>query len=756
MRCNVTRFLPLAALLCVLQILLPANTPSFSFFTRTDLPGTGTVQVVSGDFNGDGIADIAALGQSDIRVYLGQGNRQFRLGSITPLPGTASSYIGMVVADFNRDGKSDLAVFGGAGFLLLGNGDGTFRRGVSLPSTSTPVVAADFNGDGNPDLAVGTPNGIGIFLGNGDGAFAGPVVIPGSSAACIAAGDLNGDGKPDIASCNLIYLGKGDGTFSRGIPFALPSQADFLTIGDLNLDGKADLVAIKQYINGVSESLGPVYVLFGNGNGTFQPAVQIQADSGTLLPTAAIGDVNGDGWPDIVVLGAGGLVGILTGNGHNGFNRDRVEPVTFLDNLPWGSVALADLTGDHHLDIMASGNLSHDFSVLFHAGGGGFANVRSQPIPNVASMGGADDVTPVAQADFNGDGLSDLAFVYTQNHAAYIGTMLQTGIPGKPYSPGPSTAISLAGFSGWNGIVAGDFNRDGKPDLAICFYSISGINTPGAVEVFLGNGDGTFTKGAGSVSLGVTAFQMIVGDFNGDGKPDLAFSSGAVALGNGDGTFGPPISFYPGDGNHFAVWLGAADFNGDGKLDLAFQVCQGCEIPAPLVIFLGNGDGTFVNGNSYTFDGLAAWAAIADVNGDGIPDIVDLNGAEGLNHPIAEVLLGNGDGSFKPLPVEAAATMKPNQVIAADLNGDGKLDLAVTDWDQNSVYLFAGNGDGAFGPPTEIGGGVGPGWLFGANLQGQRVPGFPDLVTVDFEPNGFAPPLAAATAVSILYNIGAK
>jgi hypothetical protein len=105
------QFLSCATLLCVLQIPLQSGTPSFSFFTRTDLPATGTVQVISGDFNGDGIADIAALGQSDISVFLGEGNRQFRPGSVTQLPGTTSSYIGMVAADFNLDGKLDLAVF---------------------------------------------------------------------------------------------------------------------------------------------------------------------------------------------------------------------------------------------------------------------------------------------------------------------------------------------------------------------------------------------------------------------------------------------------------------------------------------------------------------------------------------------------------------------------------------------------------------------------------------------------------------------
>lgn len=716
------------------------------------------MQVISADFNGDGIPDIAALGQTELVVFLGEGMQQYRLGSVNTLPGTASLYIGMVAADFNMDGKTDLAVFGGAGFLMLGNGDGTFRQGVSLPNTSTPVATADFNGDGKPDLAVGSPNGIAIYLGNGDGTFSGPSIIPGSSSACIAVGDVNGDGKPDIVSCYLVYLGDGDGTFGKGIPFTTPSPVDFLAVGDLNLDGRADIVAIKQYIEGVPASDGPVYVLFGNGDGTFQPALQIHSNVGTLMPAAAIGDVNGDGLPDIVVIGSSGLVGVLTNNGHNGFNLDLALPVTNGgQGLPWASVALADLTGDGDLDILASGNLSLYFSVLFHKTPATFTDVRSEPIANVAGLGGANNVSPVAQADFTGDGLSDLAFVYTANDAAYIGTLMQTGIASNPYEPGPHTPISLSGFDGWDGIVAGDFNHDGKPDIAICFYRISGENLPGTVKIFLGNGNGTFTEAPGSIALPLVAFQMITADFNGDGIPDLAFSNGEVALGHGDGTFGEPIPFFPGNPNSFGIWLGAADFNRDGKMDLAMQICQGCAIPPPLIVFLGNGDGTFEQGTEYFNNGLAAWAAIADVNQDGIPDIVDLSGSEIQNGPIAGVFLGNGDGTFKsPSYVEATWALQPNQIIVTDLNGDGKLDLAITDWEQNSVYLFAGNGNGTFGPQVQVGGGIAPGWLFSADLQGQKAPGFPDLVTVDFEANGFVPPSGGATALSILYNIGGK
>ncbi|HTQ56651.1 MAG TPA: VCBS repeat-containing protein, partial [Bryobacteraceae bacterium] len=611
-----------------LPLTLAAAAPPFTVLTRTDLANPGSVDVVSADFNGDGIADIASLGATQIRVYLGAGHNRFRPALATALPGTASGYNRLVVADFNGDGKPDLAVFGGAGFILLGNGDGTFTKGATLANTASPAAAADFNGDGKPDLAVGLLSGdtysVAVFLGKGDGTFAPPTSIPASSPACIAAADLNRDGMADLVTCNLVYLGNDDGTFSNGIPFTAPGPVDFLTLGDLNRDGYPDIVAIKQYLNGEDPKLGPVYVLYGNGDGTFQAAVQIHSDVGTLLPAAAIGDVNGDGLPDIAVLGSTGLLGILTNNGSQGFRLARTQPVTWQYSLPWGAVALADLNGDRRLDIIATGNASPWFSVLFQHQAG-FDNVRTVPLA-VAQSSTSYNAIPVQQADFNGDGLPDLAFVADQDMTISITTMLRTGDPSNPFVPGPRTPIAFPpGANGLNGVTSGDFNRDGKPDIAICFSAISGPGISGIVKVYLGNGDGTFTPAPGSVDLPVVAFQMVAADFNGDGKQDLAFSSGSVALGNGDGTFGAPIQFFSSNFNQYAVWLGTADFNHDGKPDLAFQVCQGCDLSPPLLIYLGNGDGTFQKPLSYSWDGLAQWGAIADLDNDGIPDIVMLS-----------------------------------------------------------------------------------------------------------------------------------
>ncbi|MGA2136790.1 MAG: VCBS repeat-containing protein [Bryobacteraceae bacterium] len=755
-----SRFLFCVVLLYPFQFLLAAAAPPFSILTRTDLANPGSVDVVSADFNGDGIADIASLGATEIRIYLGVGHNHFRFGSAIPLPGSASGYNHLVLADFNQDGKPDLAAFGGTGIVFLNNGDGTFTQSATLANTVSPAAAADFNGDGKPDLAVGLLIGdsysIAIFLGNGDGTFAPPTTIPGSSPSCITAADVNNDGKADIVSCYLVYLGNGNGTFSAGIPFTTPGPVDFLALADLNQDGKTDIVAIKQYVNGENENIGPVYVLYGNGNGTFQPAVQVHSDVGTLLPAAAIGDVNGDGLPDIVVLGSGGLVGVLINKGSQGFERAEAVPVTYQYSLPWGAVALANLAGGQHLDIIATGNASPWFSVLFQ-GHDTYKNVQTLPLSGVGQSITAYNAIPVAQADFNGDGLPDLAFLAEQNRVISITTMLRTDSPSDPFTPGPLTPITIpSGAIGPNGLVTGDFNNDGKPDIAICYSVPNGGSFSGIVEVYLGNGDGTFTQAPGQLDIPDVAFQMVTADFNGDGKADLAFSSGYVALGNGDGTFAAPIEFFPGNGDQYAVWIGVADFNHDGHPDIAFQVCQGCEFTPTLLIFLGNGDGTFKPPATYNWNGLAQWGAIADINNDGNPDIVQVSAIEGPNQSIAAVFLGNGDGTFKPPSyVRDAWAGQPNQIIAADLNGDGRIDLAITDWWLNTVYLFPGNGDGTFGSQVELGGGLGPGWISSANLQGQTTPGFPDLFSVDFLPNGFYPVSnETGSAISILYNNG--
>ncbi len=229
-------------------------------------------------------------------------------------------------------------------------------------------------------------------------------------------------------------------------------------------------------------------------------------------------------------------------------------------------------------------------------------------------------------------------------------------------------------------ITVGDFNNDGKLDLA------TANQTSRDVSVLLGNGDGTFQPALASAA-GLASFALATGDFNGDGKLDLAVSdtnSTKILLGNGNGTFQPPGAAL--DGGQQIV---TGDFNHDGKLDLAIVSYY-----SSLRILLGNGNGTFQSAVSYLIGYGATGLTVADLNGDGVPDIV----TDSPQTNTLSVLLGVGNGTFTPV-ADVAVQSGPYAVIAGDFNGDGKMDLVTGNQFSNNLALLLGNGDGTFQSP---------------------------------------------------------
>jgi hypothetical protein len=229
-------------------------------------------------------------------------------------------------------------------------------------------------------------------------------------------------------------------------------------------------------------------------------------------------------------------------------------------------------------------------------------------------------------------------------------------------------------------VIIADFNGDGKPDLAAPTEN----NT---VSVLLNKGSGKFGA-AVDYAVGFNPLDAVVGDFNGDGRLDLAVvdqgsNAISVLLGNGDGTFQPRVQYAAGVEPQ---WIAVGDFNGDGKLDLATDDYY----TSNAAVLLGNGDGTFQPFATFPSGHDPSRVATGDFNGDGKLDL-----AITLYSNTVSILLGNGDGTFQ-LPVTYSVGNIAAGLVVGDFNNDGRADIAVANDEDNTVSILLSNGDGTF------------------------------------------------------------
>jgi len=347
------------------------------------------------------------------------------------------------------------------------------------------------------------------------------------------------------------------------------------------------------------------------------------------------------------------------------------------------SVAAADFNGDKILDLAVASVTDNTVSVLLGNEDGTFRQHVDYPAGTYLSA--------IAVGDFNGDGKQDLV----TDSGLLLGNgdgTFQAMLP-FPDSASETKLVhwhsTTASTSTDSTLAVGDFNGDGKPDL------LGG-------GVLLGNGDGTFRAGGGLPVGGINIFSVGLGDFNGDSKMDVFLfsewtgSNQIIAIqGNGDGTFSSSPEIFA-LGVEVGWGFALSDFNADGKLDI---VAGG---PGGVSILMGNGDGTFQWGASPGTAGIVQAIAVADLNADGKPDLVVINeqSQPGGYDPKAvnavSILLGNGDGTFQPHIDYGTGTTPAASVAVGDFNGDGKPDLAVTKQDDNTVSILFGNGDGTF------------------------------------------------------------
>ncbi len=705
-------------------------------------PPQGNAPIVTADFNGDGIPDIAILGSLSggpaLSIFLGRPD-----GSFAPRVDYPVQATGFTVGDFNGDGKLDVVVvtygYTITGSILLGNGDGTLQPPVPLNqnigSGYSAAASGDFNGDGKLDLLLLTADFGGgatmaILFGNGDGTFQAPVTYSLPIAPYLVLDDFNDDGKPDIAICGglnggvvSILINNGDGTFKSPVNYSVAGNVQALAAADLNGDGKLDLVVPS---GGTSATIS---VLLGNGDGTFDSPIVYTSNLLSIYTTSiTVADFNGDGKPDLALTdleGTSNAVAIVLGNGDGTFQN---PPLLYSAGLLPAAVVSLDVNGDGKPDLAVAGGygvLSYfSLTTLINRGDGTFANPANFPVlqfPYSAVVGdfngdGHVDIattsftqtggvsvllgkgdgtfqahldsptgqfpTAVATGDFNGDGKVDLVVANTTPTSQLLSTLIGNG-DGTFQN---NISQTLSGIL--RSVAAGDFNGDGKLDVAAV---IDGTN---AVSIFLGHGDGSF---AAPVQYPIGASSLLIGDFNGDGKLDLAAATGngiAILLGDGNGTFQPfslvssLSSVSPGDD-----LLDLADFNNDGKLDIV--KCTQTNI---INVALGNGDGTFRQALGFQIPAIlnTESAVVGDFNGDGKPDLAFAN----QSSDVVTILFGNGDGTFQG-HIEYSVPEVSNNLnfmVAADFNGDGALDMALADLGPGEVSVFINQPVAAFAP----------------------------------------------------------
>jgi hypothetical protein len=592
------------------------------------------------------------------------------------------------------------------------------------------AAVGDFNGDGKLDVVsiAGGVWEIDVALGNGDGTFQVPIANTysppyGTSPYALAVGDFSGNGRLDLAvwctyaandyNVVLIFMGNGDGTLTYSNTYPAPnayffaqSGSNALYVADFNGDGKLDLAALAPYC---TSNVPCVTVYFGNGDGTFQTPVSYSTvDPNHPLEInvfgMAVGDLNGDGKPDIAVTEGNGIA-VLLNSGGGIFGTAAYYDSGIAGLTTQTGIAIGDVNGDKRNDIVATSSHLGDVVLFLNQGSGTFVSQGS-----VAQAPGGGMSWLVNMADINGDKKLDLIVT---DGVGEIWTFYGKG--NGTFTAGPVYPVQYSEQAPDN-VVLADFNGDGALDI---FKPLEDHSWDG--QVILGRGDGTFQTSA-AYGWSETGFgqNVVAADFNGDGYPDVAYSYARssnlfepgfeVMLGSANGALGTP-AFVPvstGDCYSFTEWIAAGDVDGDGKADIVTTVGNSGNSGCPnnqVAVLMGNSTG--FGAPVYYSTGSTAQSYdvfLEDVNGDGKLDIV-ISNADGT----ISVLLNNGKGKFgaaKLITSLAALSPHLHTLTFGDFNGDGTLDIAAATYypeDQSSagsnVYVLLGNGDGTFQTP---------------------------------------------------------
>jgi hypothetical protein len=681
----------------------------------------------SGDFNGDGIPDRivtnfqftdieAGTGLEVVSFLAGNADGRFQAPQIVLQVAGSEQVPGPLIGDFNGDGKLDLLLPFVTAYstldtstsfeVLLGNGDGTFQTAGAFPTAMFPgaVPVADFNGDGRLDAIWESDHqSITILLGDGEGGYRISQQIPRGTYGGLGSPlveDFNGDGRPDMAfiitgpgptdgTRLAVLLGNGDGTFQATV-YPIPDGSTY----EVEVGGIYYPLAYQVTVGGFDFSIGTdrsTLTFLGSGDGSSEPGnVDLSLSGVKFIGTPVFADFNGDGQLDAAVAGivnGSSEIFVFLGDGKGGYSLSQtIADPTFNDPL------LGDFNGDGKLDLatLEEGLGNNPASVLVYLGHGDgtFDPARTEPLGDYAGPYGDYTRTQMAAAAFDGGGKSDLLTWDPVNQRVYILRLNRDGTFQPPeLVPAPTTFTSVS-------IV--DITGNGRPDL-----SFSGATT----GLLLNNGDGTFSDASqafsGASQVVISPHDSpLVADVNGDGTDDVLMvdGHGNILYRQGrpsqPGTFDPPVTINGGSPSRAIAWL---PDTAEGPL-LASVDAQ--DDAVTLYSYQG---GRFVVAGSLTTGLLPAQFVAADLNRDGLYDLVVRNAGDGtlsvfLNDSQIPLASHPGMLFFPSATIDVGPGVSDVQAI--DTTGDGSPDLVITNSLTGQVSVLVNDGYGHFAPPV--------------------------------------------------------